>query len=49
MRTAAMDVGVGATEGVAATASVDGNGAGGRMNQWLEGEETAEGALIRGH
>ncbi len=25
------------------------DGTGGRMSQWLEGEETAEGALLRGH
>jgi hypothetical protein len=27
----------------------DGQPAGGRSSQWLEGEETAEGALLRGH
>ena len=35
-----------------ATATVgnsDGHPAGGRVGQWLEGEETAEGALLRGH
>jgi hypothetical protein len=30
-------------------AGSDGTPPGGRMGQWLEGEETAEGALFRGH
>ena len=32
----------------AVTVAADGRD-GGRASQWLEGEETAEGALIRGH
>ena len=49
MRSAAMDAGIGATAGAPVGTAIDGDGTGGRMNQWLEGEETAEGALIRGH
>jgi hypothetical protein len=49
MRTAAAEAGVGGTIAIPTGASANSDGAGGRMNQWLEGEETAEGALIRGH
>jgi hypothetical protein len=59
MTTVAVPSGEGAvvvtTEAVPSAATDAGNGAvatpavGGRMGQWLEGEETAEGALIRGH
>jgi hypothetical protein len=34
---------------VVSTGGSDGAAPGGRIGQWLEGEETAEGALIRGH
>lgn len=34
---------------VVVTPAVDIEGKGGRIGQWLEGEETAEAALLRGH
>ena len=52
----ATDPATGATAVMTSTAPADGklvgatgNGTGGRVGQWLEGEETAEGALLRGH
>jgi hypothetical protein len=52
----ASDPATGTTAVMTSSAPVDaklvgttGNGTGGRVGQWLEGEETAEGALLRGH
>ena len=54
MRSAAIETGAAtATTATTVTAGADGVGegvpGGGRLGQLLEGEETAEGALIRGH
>jgi hypothetical protein len=49
MRAAAIDVIASPSGTTTVVATGNSDGAGGRMGQWLEGEETAEGALIRGH